>query len=192
MRFVANGNGAGPSGGGSLGDRLGLNGPAGFGKVAQAGKHGYGDNNMYATPEPGAVYDPVSSPAWPSPLVRTTWLTAISFALAQNVIDWDKHTIVGTSTKLEKPYLRLTEVCSRIHPFRLSGVRWLTLAPLLQVPNPANIRPLHILKQTLDLLKRKWSTEQNYAYICDQFQSLRQDLTVSSAVARASGVEPEC
>jgi hypothetical protein len=28
----------------------------------------------------------------------------------QNVIDWDKHTIRGTSTKLEKSYLRLTSV----------------------------------------------------------------------------------
>lgn len=29
---------------------------------------------------------------------------------AQNVIDWDKHTIVGTATALEKSYLRLTTV----------------------------------------------------------------------------------
>ena len=63
MRFVsnANRNGAGPSGGGTLGDRLGLNGAGGFGRVAQAGKHGYGGNNMYGTPEPEAVYDPVST-----------------------------------------------------------------------------------------------------------------------------------
>lgn len=34
-----------------------------------------------------------------------------SFLLqTQNVIDWDEHTVVGTSTKLEKPYLRLTSV----------------------------------------------------------------------------------
>lgn len=37
---------------------------------------------------------------------------------------------------------------------------------------------MHILKQTLDLLKKKWKDEQNYSYICDQFKSLRQDLTV--------------
>lgn len=29
---------------------------------------------------------------------------------SQNVIDWDRQTIVGTSTKLEKPFLRLTSV----------------------------------------------------------------------------------
>jgi hypothetical protein len=28
-----------------------------------------------------------------------------------DVIDWDEYTIVGTCTKLEKNYLRLTSVC---------------------------------------------------------------------------------
>jgi hypothetical protein len=49
----------------------------------------------------------------------------------------------------------------------------------LQEPDPADIRPLPVLRQTLELLKRKWKQEENYAYICDQFKSLRQDLTVS-------------
>jgi hypothetical protein len=40
------------------------------------------------------------------------------------------------------------------------------------------VRPEHILKQTLELLKKKWKKEGNYSYICDQFKSLRQDLTV--------------
>ncbi|KAI4787370.1 hypothetical protein E4T44_13669, partial [Aureobasidium sp. EXF-8845] len=62
---------------------------------------------------------------------------------------------VGTSQELEKNYFRLT-------------------AP----PKPETVRPLHILKQTLDLLIRKWKDEHNYGYICDQFKSLRQDLTV--------------
>lgn len=62
---------------------------------------------------------------------------------------------VGTSQQLEKNYFRLT-------------------AP----PKPETVRPLHILKQTLDLLIRKWKDEHNYGYICDQFKSLRQDLTV--------------
>ncbi|KAI9158243.1 THP3 [Paramyrothecium foliicola] len=63
--------------------------------------------------------------------------------------------IVGTSEVLEKKYLRLT-------------------AP----PVPSNVRPERILKQTLDLLKKKWRKESNYSYICDQFKSMRQDLTV--------------
>lgn len=72
-----------------------------------------------------------------------------------NVIDWDKDTVVGLSTKLEKPYLRLTSA-----------------------PDPRNVRTLQTLMQTLDLLKKKWRTEANYGYICDQFKSMRQDLTV--------------
>lgn len=63
--------------------------------------------------------------------------------------------IVGTSEVLEKRYLRLT-------------------AP----PVPSNVRPERILRQTLDVLKKKWRKEGNYSYICDQFKSMRQDLTV--------------
>ena len=35
-----------------------------------------------------------------------------------------------------------------------------------------------MLEKTLELLKQKWRDESNYSYICDQFKSLRQDLTV--------------
>ena len=40
------------------------------------------------------------------------------------------------------------------------------------------MRPLPVLKKTLDLLKRRWREGAEYHYICDQFKSLRQDLTV--------------
>lgn len=73
----------------------------------------------------------------------------------QDVIEWDAQTIVGTSRQLEKPYLRLTSA-----------------------PDPKTVRPLPVLKQTLEHLKKKWRAESNYAWICDQFKSLRQDLTV--------------
>lgn len=63
--------------------------------------------------------------------------------------------VVGTCEKLEKSYLRLT-------------------AP----PKPEVVRPERVLRQTLDLLKKKWKAESNYSYICDQFKSMRQDLTV--------------
>ncbi|KAH9438960.1 hypothetical protein MCOR02_002546 [Pyricularia oryzae] len=63
--------------------------------------------------------------------------------------------IVGTCQTLEKRYLRLT-------------------GP----PVISQVRPEPILHQTLDLLKKKWRKESNYSYICDQFKSLRQDLTV--------------
>lgn len=63
--------------------------------------------------------------------------------------------VVGTCQILEKQYFRLT-------------------AP----PIPSQVRPEHILRQTLELLKKKWKKEGNYSYICDQFKSMRQDLTV--------------
>ncbi len=62
---------------------------------------------------------------------------------------------IGRCTNLEKTYLRLTSA-----------------------PDPATVRPLNILRKTLELLKQKWKEEQNYSYICDQFKSMRQDLTV--------------
>lgn len=63
--------------------------------------------------------------------------------------------VIGTSEVLEKRYFRLTSA-----------------------PVPSHVRPEPILRQTLDLLKKKWKKEGNYSYICDQFKSMRQDLTV--------------
>lgn len=63
--------------------------------------------------------------------------------------------VIGTSQDLEKRYLRLTAA-----------------------PKPSQVRPPHILRQTLELLKKRWKKDQNYSYICDQFKSMRQDLTV--------------
>ncbi|MCJ1314784.1 hypothetical protein MMC15_000096 [Xylographa vitiligo] len=69
--------------------------------------------------------------------------------------DVEQGPVVGTCEKLEKKYFRLTSA-----------------------PNPATVRPLPVLEKTLDLLKKKWKSDNNYSYICDQFKSLRQDLTV--------------
>ncbi|KAL1626292.1 hypothetical protein SLS56_006959 [Neofusicoccum ribis] len=63
--------------------------------------------------------------------------------------------VVGTCQDLEKRYLRLTAA-----------------------PKPEAVRPPEVLEKTLEHLKKKWKKEGNYAYICDQFKSLRQDLTV--------------
>ncbi|KAL3427316.1 ganp nin1 mts3 eif-3 p25 family protein [Phlyctema vagabunda] len=63
--------------------------------------------------------------------------------------------VVGTCEVLEKKYFRLTSA-----------------------PIPSHVRPERILRQTLEFLKKKWKKEQSYPYICDQFKSMRQDLTV--------------
>jgi len=67
----------------------------------------------------------------------------------------DQGPVVGRCQTLEKNYFRLTSA-----------------------PNPDTVRPLAVLQKALDLLKRKWKNDGNYGYICDQFKSLRQDLTV--------------
>jgi hypothetical protein len=61
----------------------------------------------------------------------------------------------------------------------------LTTVTHTQVPDPSTIRPLPVLQRTLELLKTKWREENNYGYICDQFKSMRQDLTVSPRSLRA-------
>lgn len=67
----------------------------------------------------------------------------------------DDGPVVGQCQDLEKKYFRLTAA-----------------------PNPLLVRPLQVLEKTLEFLKKKWRKDGNYSYICDQFKSLRQDLTV--------------
>lgn len=81
--------------------------------------------------------------------------SSISAVSNLNVKEEDPGPVVGRCQDLEKKYFRLTSA-----------------------PNPMHVRPLEVLEKTLDLLKKKWRKENNYSYICDQFKSLRQDLTV--------------
>lgn len=70
-------------------------------------------------------------------------------------LDWESMIIEGNSTSLEKPYLRLTAA-----------------------PDPSTVRPQRILEQALQHVKKKWKSEENYYYVCEQLKSIRQDLTV--------------
>jgi len=65
-------------------------------------------------------------------------------------------TIIGTCTDLEKEYLRLTSI-----------------------PDPSQIRPEHILKKSLKMLKEKWKNKSaEYNYFDEQFRSIRQHMTI--------------
>ena len=77
--------------------------------------------------------------------------------------------IVGTSTKLEKPYLRLTAAA-----------------------NSWNIRPLKILKLALENVITKYmENSNNYEFACEQLKSIRQDLVVQGINNRFAAHEYE-
>ena len=70
----------------------------------------------------------------------------------------DTEPIVGTSTTLEKPYLRLTER-----------------------PVPSSVRPLSVLKKSLALMREKKRNGAPWKeYLAGQMQSIRQDIIIQA------------
>lgn len=92
--------------------------------------------------------------AVPEP-IQPKRILPVTFSAPSEELDYDCLKITGTCTDLEKPYLRLTSV-----------------------PSPSEIRPVSILMKSVEILERKWEQSKNYAYICEQLKSVRQDLSV--------------
>lgn len=65
------------------------------------------------------------------------------------------HIVIGTSNEIEKKYFRLTAV-SLLY-FTVVNT-WVTFLPsnYLQAPDPATVRPLHVLRDSLALMKNKY------------------------------------
>jgi len=68
----------------------------------------------------------------------------------------DTH-IIGTNQSLEKPYLRLTSA-----------------------PTADQVRAEVVLVKSLENVMMKWKRDQNYAFVCEQLKSIRQDLTIQA------------
>lgn len=83
--------------------------------------------------------------------------TPSGFSVNDEVFEADKNQPVrGTCQTLEKSYLRLTSA-----------------------PDPSKVRPLPVLQRAFTALMDKYkSGDAKYAYLCDQFKSIRQDLRV--------------
>jgi hypothetical protein len=92
-------------------------------------------------------------------MVENTYYTSASSqnaSASSGEFDFESLIVIGSCQKLEKDYFRLTSA-----------------------PFPSTVRPEDVLRESLTLLKKKWENSSvEYVYMCSQFKSIRQDLTV--------------
>ncbi|KAK3752196.1 hypothetical protein QZH41_019341 [Actinostola sp. cb2023] len=91
-----------------------------------------------------------------SPSILSTLNASLYNDKDEEELDWSKFHVVGTCQDLKKNYYRLTTA-----------------------PDPSTVRPREVLMKSLTMIKDHWKANQDdYRYVCEQFKSIRQDLTV--------------
>lgn len=81
--------------------------------------------------------------------------SVFSNEIENDIFRFDSLGIQGTCQSLEKKYLRLTSA-----------------------PDPTSVRPERVLRKAIEMIRKKWTDKKDYAYVCEQLKSVRQDLGV--------------
>ena len=96
------------------------------------------------------------------------------FTAQESDMDWEGDHVVGTCSKIEKPYLRLTEApdASKVRPVAVLEVKY--PITLILITTDPRFSP----QKSLARVRSAWVGGQDYSYCCEQLKSIRQDLTV--------------